>query len=446
MIVSPQRPDGILPLATARRTPRWLPICSLSPHPSFDHGLKFFLALQQMIMREQLTRLALSAPLALVLVPLACRSADRPSSDTATAPVIGFTASARPSANAATVGRAPADTSRAIGSATTSVRPAAPTASAGSAVASATAVPPAPNVATGGAASSSTAVAPADGKGADSSSGRSGPPNASTGATAEHVATATAPHASVGSALGPPAAPASEPADDPVAAALARLPFKRGERLEYQVKYGILGVGSAVLEVLDLQSVRGIPTVHTTFNVKGGVRVYRVDDRYESWFEPRTFATLRAVHDIDQGSYERERHFEIFPDRKVFVENDKPEAPTVAEPLDEGAFIFFLRTLPLEVGKTYEFQRYFRPDRNPVRVTVVRRERVKVPAGEFQAIVVRPTIKTSGIFGEGGRAEVWFSDDSARTLVQLKSQLKFGSLNLFLKKQRLGTAWTEGKP
>ena len=212
------------------------------------------------------------------------------------------------------------------------------------------------------------------------------------------------------------------------------------------MKYGILGVGNAALEVLDVQSVRGTPTVHTTFTVKGGVTVYRVNDRYESWFDPRTFATLRAVHDIDQGSYERERRFEIFPERKVYVENDKPEAPSVAEPLDEGAFIYFLRSLPLEIGKTYEFQRYFRPDRNPVRVTVVRRERVKVPAGEFDAIVVRPTIKTSGIFGEGGRAEVWFSDDSARTLVQLKSQLKFGSLNLYLKKQRPGTAWGEGSP
>ena len=212
------------------------------------------------------------------------------------------------------------------------------------------------------------------------------------------------------------------------------------------MKYGPLGVGNAVLEVLGVQTVRGTATVHTTFSVKGGIRVYRVDDRYESWFDPRNFATLRAVHNIDQGSYERERHFEIFPERRVFVENDKPEAPSVAEPLDEGSFIFFLRSIPLEVGKTYEFQRYFRPDRNPVRVTVVRRERVKVPAGEFQAIVVRPTIKTSGIFGEGGRAEVWFSDDSARTVLQLKSQLKFGSLNLLLRRHRPGSAWTESSP
>ena len=242
------------------------------------------------------------------------------------------------------------------------------------------------------------------------------------------------------------ATPAPLPAPPPpgpsaLELALARLPFENPERLEYQVKYGFLGVGSAVLEVLGLDAVRGTPAIHVTFTVRGGIRVYRVNDTYESWFDPTTYSTLRAVQNIDEGSYDRERHFEFFPDRKMFTENDKPEAPTVAEPLDEASFLFFLRSIPLEVGQTYEFARYFRPEKNPVRVVVVRKEIVKVPAGQFNTVVVRPVIKTSGIFGEGGRAEVWFTDDSTRTLVQLKSQLKFGSLNLYLRNRRPGVAW-----
>lgn len=240
------------------------------------------------------------------------------------------------------------------------------------------------------------------------------------------------------SAAAPPAPP---PGPSALELALARLPFSNTERLEYQVKYGFLGVGSAALEVLGLDAVRGTPAVHVTFTVKGGIRVYRVNDRYESWFDPMTFSTLRAVQNIDEGSYDRERNFEFFPERKAFKENDKPEAPTVADPLDEASFLFFLRSIPLEVGQTYEFTRYFRAEKNPVRVVVVRKESVKVPAGQFNTIVVRPVIKTSGIFGEGGRAEVWFTDDSTRTLVQLKSQLKFGSLNLYLRNRRPGVAW-----
>jgi hypothetical protein len=237
-----------------------------------------------------------------------------------------------------------------------------------------------------------------------------------------------------------PSSPAA-PAPSKLALALAHLPFGDKERLEYQVKYGFLGVGSAVLEVLGLDSVRGAPAVHATFTVKGGIRIYRVNDSYQSWFDPQSFSTLRAIQNIDEGSYDRQRDFEFFPERKMLSENGKPESPTVADPLDEASFLFFLRSIPLEVGQTYEFARYFRPDKNPVKVVVVRKDTITVPAGRFATIVVRPVIKTSGIFGEGGRAEVWFTDDSSRAIVQLKSQLKFGSLNLYLRNRRPGTPW-----
>jgi hypothetical protein len=64
---------------------------------------------------------------------------------------------------------------------------------------------------------------------------------------------------------------------------------------------------------------------------------------------------------------------------------------------------------------------------------VLRRERVKVPAGTFNAIVVQPVIKTKGIFSENGHAEIWLSDDARHIVLQLKSRLSFGSLNLYLK-------------
>ena len=59
-----------------------------------------------------------------------------------------------------------------------------------------------------------------------------------------------------------------------------------------------------------------------------------------------------------------------------------------------------------------------------------------VPAGEFDAIVVQPVIKTKGIFAENGHAEVWLSDDTNRIMLQMKSGLSFGSLNLYLTSYR----------
>jgi len=229
-------------------------------------------------------------------------------------------------------------------------------------------------------------------------------------------------------------------APSPVVDAQGRavVPWGVGERLNYDVKFGVLRVGSGSMTVEGTDAIRGREAYHTVFRVRGGTIFYRVDDRFESWFATRDLASLRFVQDQQEGRKERQRTYEIFPERGVYREGDNEERPSVAEPLDDGSFIYYVRTLPLRPGDVYEVNRYFRPDRNPVRIRVLRRERIRVPAGTFDAVVVQPSIKTRGIFAEGGNAEIWFSDDADRVMLQLKSQLSFGSLNLYLKSKQVG--------
>lgn len=210
------------------------------------------------------------------------------------------------------------------------------------------------------------------------------------------------------------------------------VPFGAGERADYQVKFGPFSVGSGIMEVVGLDTIRGHESWHTIFRIRGGIPGFRVDDRMESWMDTRSLASLRHWQELDEGPNERERRFEIYPD-SVYVQNGREPQPTVALPLDEGSFLFFLRTIPLEVGQEYSFDQYFRPERNPVRFQVLRRERVSVPAGVFETIVVRPIIKARGVFSENGRAEVWLTDDSRRIMVQMKSHTKLGSVSLYLK-------------
>ena len=216
----------------------------------------------------------------------------------------------------------------------------------------------------------------------------------------------------------------------------AKVPFGPGERMEYDVKFGAIRVGNAHMEVVALDNLRGRPAWHTAFWVQGGNFLYRVNDVYESWMDAETLSSLRFVQELEEGGKDIERRFEIYPERAIFVQTSKKppkEEKSVSQPLDDGSFLYFIRTIPLEVGQTYSFDRYFRPDRNPVRIRVLRKEKVKVPAGTFDAIVIQPMIKTKGIFSENGHAEIWLSDDDRRIMLQLKSKLSFGSLNLYLK-------------
>ncbi len=230
------------------------------------------------------------------------------------------------------------------------------------------------------------------------------------------------------------------PQEGVAAGAPSPMPFAVGERAVYDVKFGFLKAGTGTMEVAGIEPVRGRDAYKFSFRVTGGIPLYRVDDILESWVDTTRFHSLRYVQDQEEGGRKREKRFEIYPDRAMFQEQGKEPEPSVSDPLDDASFLYFVRTVPLEVGRTYEFNRYFKPGSNPVKIVVLRRERIDVPAGRFNTIVIQPIIKTRGIFSEGGRAEVWLSDDETRVVVQMKSKLPFGSLNLYLKSFRPGGA------
>lgn len=243
-------------------------------------------------------------------------------------------------------------------------------------------------------------------------------------------------------ALLPAAAIAQDENGSPPAAtearALADVPFGVGERMNYRVKFGPLVVGEAQMEVVEIDTVAGHPTYHLRSVIQGATFFYKLDDRQESWLDVYQLASRRFRQDSQQGDYERFLEYEIDLEGGFYTRNDGAQDSIPEGALDEAAFVFFVRTIDLQVGRTYTWNRYFRFDRNPVVVKVLRREKVKVPAGEFQTVVVRPIIKTRGIFSEGGEAEIYITDDERRMPVQLRSKLKVGSVTMEL------TGVTEG--
>ena len=61
----------------------------------------------------------------------------------------------------------------------------------------------------------------------------------------------------------------------------------------------------------------------------------------------------------------------------------------------------------------------------------------QVPAGTFQCIVIEPIIRTSGLFGDGGKAEIFISDDEHRRMVYMKSRVPIlPDIHLLLKDVR----------
>jgi hypothetical protein len=212
------------------------------------------------------------------------------------------------------------------------------------------------------------------------------------------------------------------------------VPFGPGERMEYVAKYGWNHIGTGSMEIVGIEDIRGRPAVHTNFRLKGRWFFFSANYVLDSWVDQATFTSVRFTQDNDEDPSEKQRVYEIFPDRQKYSAKDGEEHESVPDPLDEGALLQYVRTMDLEVGKTYTLNRYFRPDRNPVIVKVLKEEEISVPAGKFKTIVIQPIIKSKGIFSEGGQARIWLSNDKDRIMVQMRVTLKVATISLQLKK------------
>ncbi len=222
------------------------------------------------------------------------------------------------------------------------------------------------------------------------------------------------------------------------APAPARIPFGVGERATYRVKLGGLGVGQGSIEVLGRETIRGQQTLHTRMTLRGRALVVGVNDVFESWIDTDGLFSRRFHQNQREARFRRNRTYEFYPEQRTWRrENGETGTLPTDKPLDDLSFLFYARTLPLVVGQTYTVRQYFKADGNPVTFQVLRKETVEVPAGRFRTIVVRPVIQTDGLFGEDGRAEVYFSDDDRRILVLIRSRVSvIGSLSLHLTSYR----------
>lgn len=210
--------------------------------------------------------------------------------------------------------------------------------------------------------------------------------------------------------------------------------FPVGETFVYEAKFGFITLGSGMMHVAGVDTVRGVPSLHVMFVLKGGGMLYPMHDVMHSWIGIDDFASRRFVQDFHEGSSHRYTAYDIYPDSGYYRSEESDSLfPTSPDPLDDYAFFYFARTLDYEPGDRLEFNRYFRPDRNPVVLEVMQRDTLDLPAGSYPSVVVHPVIQGRGILAEGKEARMWISDDEQRMMVQLKVKFSFATITLRLK-------------
>jgi hypothetical protein len=208
--------------------------------------------------------------------------------------------------------------------------------------------------------------------------------------------------------------------------------FGVGERLVFSVGWEFINAGTAVMEIPEISRIDGRKCYHIVSTAKSNKFFsvfFNVDDRVESFMDVHGLYSLRYDKRLREGKFkadvsmvfDQKNHLAIYDEGKDTFE----VAPYAQDVL--SAF-YFVRTQELTVGKSVFVDNHTDKKNYPLEVKVLRKERVKVPAGEFDCVVVEPILKTPGIFEQKGSLTVWLTDDELKMPVQMKSKVVIGSI------------------
>jgi hypothetical protein len=220
--------------------------------------------------------------------------------------------------------------------------------------------------------------------------------------------------------------------------------FQPGETLTYNVSWSrIITAGTAVMEVKQerLPEGREVLRFLVTSRTTGLVgKFYPLGDTLQSVFDPQIMQSLSYSLKASHGR--RKRRLELVFDhaqRTVVsrLNDDPPETLAIPDPVQDSlSALYYLRTREdFAIGRPITFE-VFDSDKNwSVVVQTLGREKVKTPAGEFATIKVR-TYK--GVFMSEGEIFIWFTDDSRKVPVLIKSTIAIGSIMFTLTDMKAG--------
>jgi hypothetical protein len=217
------------------------------------------------------------------------------------------------------------------------------------------------------------------------------------------------------------------------------VPFGEGEKFVYNVEYGIITAGQATLEVRNLSQVDSMTCYNIVSNARTSdvfSRVYKVRDRFVSLMDTTELVSVRYEKHQREGKFKRDESV-VFDQRSHTATYKDKVVPIAPRTQDILSAMYYMRTLPLEVGQAIGLANHTDGKNYPLVIKVLGKERVTVDAGTFDCLVVEPFLRAPGLFEQKGRVTVWVTDDRYKIPVLVKSKIVIGAVAAVLQSYQL---------
>ena len=224
-------------------------------------------------------------------------------------------------------------------------------------------------------------------------------------------------------------------------------PFNVGDHFYYDIKWGIFKVGEAEMLVEETGEehpgdLKFVLLVRTT---SWADTFYRVRNRIESCTDAMISKSLHYTKNQREGGRRREIVVTFDWDQKEAQYSNYGET---IEPVgimenchDPFSVLFAYRLENFVLGEHILIPVTDGKQSIMTDIAVLKRENIKVKAGRFDCMRVRPDVKDlGGVFSKSkdSSMDIWFSNDNHKLIVKMTSSVNIGSFKVELRKYVLG--------
>ena len=214
--------------------------------------------------------------------------------------------------------------------------------------------------------------------------------------------------------------------------------FKSGEWLRYKMSYsGFLRAGTAILELSE-KDFNGKKVFYTkgTGWTSGAVKwFFKVEDRYESYFDKDTIKPYLFKRKINEGGYKKHRITSFnYKSNKAYVQDftlQKDTSVVFSRVQDMLSAFYYLRNYNvknMKKGEEIGIDMFMDSQVYPFKLRFLGREILKTKFGTLKTMIFRPLVQSGRIFKAQESVTLWITDDENKIPVKLSAELSVGSL------------------
>jgi hypothetical protein len=214
--------------------------------------------------------------------------------------------------------------------------------------------------------------------------------------------------------------------------------FQNGEYLSFTVFYSVMGLyvnaGNASFN-LTQDHLNDKPVFHVVGLGNSNSSydwIFKVRDRYETYFDTATLQPYKFIRNVDEGGYKTIENVNFNQEANTAVSlNGTYKVPGCIQ--DVVSAIYYARNIDFNQYKPDDkipFDMFLDNEIYHLYIRYLGKETIKTRFGTFNAIKFRPLLVKGTIFAGGEKMSVWVSDDPNHIPVRIESPIVVGTIKV----------------